>query len=229
MTRASSPRSPLGHRSQRTNMSNSSSILHACRSLPAALCGLLLLACGGGDGGVAKNTKTTGQSIIAMRNGNDTTPVMNQVPSRNPGNTTAPTTCVLPGTDCSQLDCCPGLVCVGSSGGRPSCQPMCSFDDDCNSGCCAQTQQGSLVCAAQQYCSSGGSQDSDECGQCAADYCTDEYDACDQACLAVARCVSNCNGNQTCVKSCTQPSIPGVAQLAALLRCIDAVCSSECQ
>jgi hypothetical protein len=97
------------------------------------------------------------------------------------------------GADCTDdpSACCAGALCV-RDGRTATCRSRCSADNECNSGCCAKTSLGDLVCSLPQYC-----------GLCAAPGA-----ACgaNSACCPGATCTLNAQGASYCADNCTKNS-----------------------
>lgn len=64
--------------------------------------------------------------------------------------TASTTTCASAGSACvNSNQCCGSAICISDTG---RCHDSCSSGEDCHSGCCVSTQQGSFVCAASSNC-----------------------------------------------------------------------------
>jgi len=121
-------------------------------------------------------------------------------------------------------DCCGfesgSSYCVGG-GSNGQCLPICDFDDECSTGCCAELQNGESVCSPSDHC--GG-----ECKD-AGSICESNGDCCDYYagtayCVTFGReddalCADTCFDGSDCFSGCCVEIDNGESVCASSLYC----------
>jgi hypothetical protein len=97
----------------------------------------------------------------------------------------------------SNTDCCIGSLCVGYTN-ISVCEQTCTYDSQCDSGCCAELDSGTnKTCAPGDFCDSCGTQDapcSYQSDCCGGFICVNFGDS--------ARCTMECTRDGHCPEDC---------------------------
>jgi hypothetical protein len=107
--------------------------------------------------------------------------------------------------------CCLGLRCVSATGAPNAvCTPVCSYDNECASGCCAPLENGTAkVCAPEQYCSGSCIPVASSCTSAASACCAGTQCVYDDETTSTATCASTCRSDSECISGCCAPLADG--------------------
>lgn len=144
-------------------------------------------------------------------------------------------------TECLSVDC-PQAYCACYANAACfdliECTNACNGSDACEQACMSAHQGGIADlyvlsdCAAEQcpnVCEGG--EDLEPCGECLAESCDDELNAClgQLECLALYDCLNGCEPIQiTCQKQCYMDHGAGAMKLEDLFDCAEVECGGSC-